>query len=242
MSVLQGNPELVLIERSHGNDPQSGPFIRYVWQGLYAACLAGANELGNAVQWEISGGGATRTLAAQFTNDPTEGGSGEVPVREERLRFNRVSVPIYSHPTYAEIDATDMALIRDAVDNREDLPEDLALAVPLAVELHGLAMRGVESLEVNQPIVTVVDTASKDFQWNIGFDDEGEIFHTPGMIADAALESGWKANLPTKVAPAGFMYGWKKGPPEIATVGGNKTQLVQEYEYGLWPVPPFEAA
>ena len=55
------------------------------------------------------------------------------------------------------------------------------------------------------------------------------------MIQDAILASGWKANLPDYATDlSGFVYGWLKKPPEIVSVGGNKTQLVQEYEHGLW--------
>lgn len=229
MSSIAGNPDLVEQPIVRGRNAQTGPYIIRSWKGTEDACNAGLDELTGFDNAEVTGGdNAVYTLSARFAGvDPVEP-QNEVPVHEERLHFNRVTKSIYNHPNYADITPATMALIRQAVDNRQTVPASL---VGAALELYELAVAGVESFTIDVPVVVVTDTASAGFLWTIGFSNVGKIFSTDGMIADADLNSGWADNLPQDNAASGFIAGWKKGPPEISTVGGNRSQLVQEYEY-----------
>lgn len=246
MSSLAGNPSAVEQPPTKGYTRQSGPYTARSWKGTQEACIAAANELTGADSWEITGDGAVYTLTARFTVDPTEPPGGEIPVRQERLQWNRASVRTEASERFSAINPETIAFIRDKVDEVDESGiiegaiSDAAGAD--GVLLWNMLRRGIESIPLEQPVVIVTDTASLDFQWNIGFDNMGLIFNTGGMIADADLQSGWAANLPNFASPEGFMYGWRKQPPEITTIGSNKTQLVQEYEFGLWPVPLFTAA
>jgi len=228
----QGNQAATLTRTSTGFNKQSGKFLQKRWEGTQDGI--------NTVEAEVAltaddytkdpEGGGKWSLTARFSAF-TEEGTEETPVSEERVRFNDIQKSIYAHPSFSTLTQTQLEDVRRAVQDSEGA----AFTVPLQQTLYDLVIGGVESFHVYQPAVVVTDTASENYPWNVGFSDFGKIFTTAGMIADAELDSGWKANLPASTgAPSGFIYGWLKKPPEIVTVAGNKTQLVQEYEYGLW--------
>ena len=232
MSSSAGNQSAVLVRESPGYDRQSGPFLQKTWRGTKAAVYATSAEIGLAADnWIIEPeGNGVWTLTARFANNTAEG-TAETPVREERLRFNEVQKSMYSSPAFSSLTTEQIEAVRRAVDSSDGA----AFSVPLQQTLYDLIINGVESYPVFQPTVIVTDTASASYAWNIGFQNYGYTFDTPNMITDAALISGWKDNLPNDVSDMdGFIYGWLKKPPEIVTVAGNKTQLVQEYVYGLW--------
>ena len=222
----------VLVRTEFGFDSQSGKFVQYVWEGTQDACNGVYNTLtgaDNAIQTNIGGG--KWQVTARFGNAAVEGGAEEV-VREERLRFNIVQKSIFTHPVLTELmTISQINDVRKYVDSKET-PQSFSGDQQV---LYNLAIRGVDSYPIYQPIVTVTDTASRDYPWATEFAYYGYTFSTAGMIQDAILASGWKNRLPDDSSSlAGFIYGWLKKPPEVVSVGGNKTQLVQEYEYGLW--------
>ena len=234
MSTLQGNPIAVLVRTEFGFDSQSGKFVQYVWEGTQDACNGVYNTLtgaDNAIQTNIGGG--KWQVTARFGNAAVEGGVEEV-VREERLRFNITQVSIFRHPVLtASLTTAQITFVRKYVESNEAI----TFSFPTAAQrtLYELAKAGVDSFPVYQPIVVVTDTASRDYPWATEFAYYGYTFSTAGMIQDAYLTSGWKSRLPNDTSNlTGFIYGWLKKPPEVVSVGGNKTQLVQEYEYGLW--------
>lgn len=232
MSTIGGNQAAVLVRESPGYDRQSGPFLQKTWRGSREAIYGAANELGlTADNWIVEPeGNGVYTLTARFASNTGEG-TVEAPVREERLRFNEVQKSIYSAPAFASLTNDQLAAVRAAVENSEGAN----FSVPLQQTLYDLVITGIDSYPVYQPTVIVTDTASASYAWNVGFANYGYTFATPDMITDAALTSGWKSNLPAETSTmSGFIYGWLKKPPEIVTVAGNKTQLVQEYVYGLW--------
>lgn len=231
MSSIAGNPAALLVRTSRGWDRQSGPFIQRTWRGTEAACAGTAAELIGADNYVLEPeGNGVFTITARWSNNTAEG-QAETPVREERLRFNEVQKSIYSSPEFSSLTTDQLEAVRRAVDNSDGA----SFSVPLQQTLYDLIISGIDSYPVYQPTVIVTDTASASYAWNVGFSNYGYTFDTPNMIADAALTSGWKANLPNDTYNgSGFLYGWLKKPPEIVTVAGNKTQLVQEYVYGLW--------
>lgn len=228
----QGNQAAVLVRTSTGFNKQSGKFIQKRWEGTEDGINAVEAEVALAADdyTKDPEGGGKWSLTARFSAF-TEEGTEETPVSEERLRFNDIQKSIYAHTTFAALSQEQIEAVRRAV---EDI-NGASFSVPLQQTLYNLVISGVDSFHVYQPVVVVTDTASANYPWNIGFADYGSILTTAEMIADADLNSGWKANLPGNGSPpSGFIYGWLKKPPEIVTVAGNRTQLVQEYEYGLW--------
>lgn len=232
MSESAGNQNAVIVRESPGFDRQSGPFMQKTWRGTRQAIHATAAEIGfSADNWIIEPeGNGVWTLTARYSSNTTEG-TAETPVREERLRFNEVQKSIYSSPSFSDLTTDQIEAVRRAVESSDGAN----FSVPLQQTLYDLIISGIDSYPVYQPTVIVTDTASAAFAWDVGFENYGYTFDTTNMIADAGLTSGWKNNLPDDASNmSGFIYGWLKKPPEIVTVAGNKTQLVQEYVYGLW--------
>lgn len=245
MSSIQGNPGAVRTKTEFGYDRQSGKFVQITWEGTQDAIAGNVANIGNPDSYLMgpTGAGSVWQLVARYGNTEVEGGGSEVPVREERLRWNIVTKSIFQSPRFALSDE-EISILRKVIDdNRKFSDLEISQISEDGLVLFAMAKRGVESIYVNQPVVVVTDTASAEYAWDIGFDNVGKIFDTQDMIADAELVSGWKANLPNEGAPNEFfLYGWHKKPPEITTAGVNRTQLVQEYEYGLWHVAQYDAA
>ena len=234
MSTLQGSQMAVMTRTEFGFDSQSGKFVQYTWEGTRDACNAVYNTLqgaDNATQTNM--GGDRWQVTARFGNAAVEGGVEEV-VREERLRFNVVNKSIFRNAYLtAGLTTEQIRFVKKYAESNDAI----TFSFPTAgqTRLYELAVAGVDSFPVYQPIVVVTDTASRDYQWATEFAYYGYTFTTAGMIQDAILTSGWKNRLPQDQSTlSGFIYGWLKKPPEVVSVGGNKTQLVQEYEYGLW--------
>lgn len=233
MSTSSGLDAAVLVRESTGYDRQSGKFIEKFWRGTQDQINAVESGLGSIVDsyTKTPEGGAAWNLTARYSAF-TEEGTAEVPVREERLRFNIVNKSIYASPQFASMGRQAISEVRKAVSDESPLPNP---HLPLQETLYNVAISGIDSFPVYQPTVVVTDTASASYPWTVGFQNYGFTFDTANMILDAALTSGWKNNLPNDASALdGFVFGWLKKPPEIVSVAGNKTQLVQEYEYGLW--------
>lgn len=241
MSHIQGNLELVEQPVTRGFDAQTGPFITRTWKGTEDACNSGLQEITGADHAEVTGDGATYTLTARYassTGDPTD--PVDVPVHEERLHSQVITTSIYNHPQFSDVAVETKNDIRRYIEQQVDLPFEIT--VPAELLLLSLLKIGVTDYLLDQAVVVVTDTASASYPWNIGFNNLGKIFTTPQMISDAGMVSGWKSNLPdSSGSPDGFLYGWRKGAPEINTVGGNRSQLVQEYTFGLWDLDIYAA-
>jgi hypothetical protein len=241
MSDIQGNPAAIL-KIEYGYDRQSGPYVQKTWRGTQAAIVGIAATVGDADSYIYgqSGDGATWQISARYGRNTEEGGT-ETPVGEERLRFNQIQKSIFDVPVFASVRESTKRYIQAYADNADDdgeLRNQIEID-PLdgddALALWDLVSAGVKEQIVYQPVVIVTDTASASYAWNIGFDNYGRILSTAAMISDADLESGWVSNLPSDTSPdPAYVYGWLKSPPEIVSAGGNRSQLVQEFIYGLW--------
>ena len=236
MSESVGNEIAVLVRIESGFDRQSGRFIQKIWEGTQDGINSVEAELGGADSYLKSpAGGGKWTITARYGSF-TDEGTVEVPVSEERLRFNTVYKSIYKNSRYKDLTDKQLCAIRQEMQAPvcPDVATDPQFNA-LQRELYSFLMAGVDSFPIYQPVVVVTDTASANFPWNVGFAYYGYTFSTAAMIVDAGLSSAWASNLPAETsAMTGFVFGWLKKPPEIVSVGGNKTQLVQEYEYGLW--------
>lgn len=252
MSVSQGN-QVSLVKVSDGWEAQSGPFTELLYRGTETGIAGKLGELGSPSSYVRDHNGPAWELRVRYADNSGTTGDPEIPTREERLHWNRPTQSIFKDPRWATITDAEMAALRKALDERVELG---ALSVrtfqsppfdasgqgftttfsTLGKTLYSLMLAGVESSIVYQPVVIVTQTASAAFAWTMNFNHYGWLFDTVSMRADAGLTAGWAGNLPEETSPkTGFIFAWLKSPPELNTVAGNKTQLVQEYEYGLWP-------
>ena len=236
-----------------GWDQQSGFFTEEVYRGTSDYIDGVLGDVSGYTAQTRDPTGPVHELRVRYAVSQPGGVEPEIPVREERLHWNRPTQSIFKSPRWGTgqptggIDNYAMDALRKAIEERVER-KDMetrtfkgSTGIPTlfgndALLLYDLHLAGVESAYVYQPIVIVTHTASVAFQWTPSFVYYGWVFTTRAlMIADAGLVSGWKANLPNETSPkARFTYGWLKSAPEITTVAGGRTQLIQEYEYGLW--------
>jgi len=244
MSSVQGNTGAVLAKRVFGFDAQTGNFTELTWEGTQDAILGQIPFIGTVANYRTDQKGPRWSLTARYNTITTEGGQ-ETPLREERLHWNRATKSIWNAPNYSDVNSVEKGLLKRTVEAGEDFPQEFFDAVipPLGPayiahrrELFDLAAAGVDSIIIEQPNIVVTQTASAAYPFTPNFAGYGMIFATEDMIADAALSAAWISNLPVFANPAGFVYGWLKSPPDITTVGDNRSQMTQQYEFGLWPI------
>jgi hypothetical protein len=72
----------------------------------------------------------------------------------------------------------------------------------------------------------------------------GLVLSTATLSTFEGVPAGLLFNLPNLTLPAAFQnislaYGWLKNEPTIQQIALRKWQIVQEWEYGLWPTSIF---
>ena len=245
MSVARGQPGAVLFRRRYTLDAQSGPSLEYTYHGTENGIVGYAAGLGPHLRHTIENEGPKWILVVLYGTTEIEG-TPEGPQVEERRHWNKVTRSIYNASRYASLDFADIRTVKDFIEIGAGKLPDVSTPTAWSVlqdELFALVKAGVESTVVYQPVISITGIASASYAWPFQFQDYGKIFSTLNMITDAELTSGWVSGLPNDAAPSSsFKYGWLKGPPDLSTCGEGRTQLVQEYEYGLWPVGPYTFA
>jgi hypothetical protein len=232
---IAGNPGLVFQGYRIARDTQGGRQMFAVWSGPAAAVTAAAGQLDKSnTPYNVDGIGPRWTLEQRITSDG-KAGETEATSREERLHYARTSQSLWVHPALSNVDSATRLRIKKAAEGDETvILENLGLlAAELAIA--ELIVKQVDGFPVDRPTVIVTLTALFNHAWPVSFQNAGRIFTKTQMIADAELISSWAANLPQDTPdPDGKKYGWRKSPPEIVTVAGDRSQLIVEYEYDLW--------
>lgn len=107
-----------------------------------------------------------------------------------------------------------------------------------ALELYKLIAKGVQSVMVFQPILRHTLSVSNRWEVAASLTNIRKIISTTSM---SGLENipGWiYQSMPDEIPAIGHAttlnYGWFKMPPSITVVAYNRTQIVQEWQYGLW--------
>jgi hypothetical protein len=238
MPRLAGNKGLVFRGYRINRNPSSGRQTFAVYSGPAGAVLSAAASLDSVNEsYNIDGIGPRwlleRDVSASFFT------SSANLTREERLHYNRISKPLINHPSLAAVSRENKDQIRRMAELTIPLDWE-AIGILLAGNPDGLAIadlifKGEDHFIVNQATVTVTLTSVFNYTWTLSFINVGRVFTTAQLRSDAALISNWALNLPQDSPdPAGYQYGWVKHPPEIQTAAGDRSQLVTEYEYGLW--------
>jgi hypothetical protein len=109
-----------------------------------------------------------------------------------------------------------------------------------AWDVYTLMHNDFETVEVGAPTIRHTQTVSFIYPITLSKENVGRVITTPTLIS---MENppDWAVNgLPDDPAPTigGIVlaYGWMKKPPAIQQIAGQKVQLVQEFQYGLWPL------
>ena len=245
MPTLAGNPGLVFRGYRIHRDSTGGRQVFAVYSGPQAAIISASFLLdASNTPYNIDGIGPRWELEHRLTDVFGETPS-EAVTRVERLRYNKLSKPLINHPSLAELQRDTKELVRRIHTHTEELDWNGQIVPRIQLEnpdnalvilaFLDLLFKGQDDFIVREASVIVTETSIYNHPWSINVQNVGHVFTTAQMRSDAELISSWAANLPQDGPdPSGYQYGWVKESPEIETAASDRSQLIREYNYGLW--------
>jgi hypothetical protein len=217
-----------LRRKSQGWDANTGTYEQFEWAGTKSAILGMISGVKAVAQsYEYDHDGATYRLSYRISNDP----KNQEVQDEVRMDVHRVHKSIFEPPT-GGLTADQLRSVQEYAEDKTktELPNDW---VDAQLELYDLAIQGVTSWIVYQPVIIRTSTAGPKYGFVPDYSLVGSIIHP------SSIQTAVKAKLP--IAPpndtydgGGFVYGWLQHMPSYALVAGNKAQFQVEWEYGLW--------
>lgn len=109
-----------------------------------------------------------------------------------------------------------------------------------AYALYIMMKTGYTDAYISVPILRHTQTVSANYPISLTTLNVGNIFTTSTLISLENPPNWAVTGLPNDVPPninnIILGYGWMKFAPTIQQIAGRKFQIVQEFQYGLWPV------
>lgn len=217
---------------------EAGAFADKVWEGTL-------NEIvSEALAVEFSGGlwtvtesytGGKYRLEAHF---PIDFNATETPVDAWELFGEEIEKDILQAdiPEIDALEEPDIDALRSALDNGIDSKDPLQqtrLSDGFASDLYEQIRLGLKSKIISVEHLRHTQTVSSLWTVPHSRTNVGKIISTATLIADEKPPS--VLGLPTDVSTRRNMeYGWYKKKATVRTCAGHKTQIEQEWEYGLW--------
>lgn len=189
-------------------------------------------------------GDAWQLEATTGTN--TEGGV-ETPVDTWELMANEVEKDILTADVSGinAMDAADYTALRAKLDGTSTVTAEPTWATSPSTVPSGLwkiISAGTKAVNVYAPTLRHTKTVSRSYEIPASFVGYGQVFSSARLISDESPPTSIASQFPTSSYVTkngytnGFYYGWLKGFPTIQTSAYGKTQLVQDWRFGLWAV------
>lgn len=176
--------------------------------------------------------------------------TADAPVSEFELIPNQLQNGIkqlpYWHIAPAVTDA-EFKAIDDAIAPSGTLSISLGAK---ATELYARLLKGVDSYEEDQWVLTHTMTVSSRYTTQISFNRINYIYSTANLLAEQVDRgtpipdeilwpmSGFDVVQPTgpkpAALPAAFTWGWRKMAPKVVRSGGDRYQIIQEWALYAW--------
>jgi hypothetical protein len=224
---------------------ESGLYTIRVWEGtlreIYQVCAA--LESVHAL-WEITESftGAKHRIEAHIPlSGPPDSGTTETPEEEWELFAQDIEVDLLNADVFPVngLQPTDRQEIQYYIDHPPALGKDPIFKGTFPgtqLDLYHLMRSGYQSQEVSRHTLRHTQTASKNFNYATALINVGRIISTNSVIALESVPSDVTANLPNNVTPfADVVYGWLKKKPTLRSHPLKRSQLEQEWVYGLYP-------
>lgn len=237
--VINGQPGAYIQPKEYGRT-ESGRYCIYTWEGTLLAIQALVNWVeGAGGTWTIQErpSGRTATLKARFPIDlnikEKAEESWDYTVTEVEKDLLLADIPIIGSLTPDE-----KRLIRRILDSNPDFSTMSPPFVPgsNAEAVYQLMLAGQTSIRVNAPHLRHKLTVSNLWTTAASSLDVGLIISTPTLINIEGVPASILINLPNDISnQPGLYYGWYKKSPSVRTIALQRTQIEQEWEYGLWP-------
>lgn len=223
---------------------ESGPYTMIVFKGTVTDVKAKIAdiELGLGL-WEIqeSEDGLQATLTARY---PTfAGGTGaDVPDNEWEIfgQSSEKDILEADNPIVNALTDTEKRAIRSFIANPDQQASPAIIPGSSADKLYKLMLNGLKSVRVFVTTLRKTQQVTASYQVPASFANVGRIYTTTSLIdSEPLMRADIAANLANVVSNrTGLGYGWFKMAPTIRSAAKQKTQIIQEWEYGLWADDP----
>lgn len=232
----------------------SGPYTIRSWRGDFAAISQLVPQLNAAGGlWEIKD---THThtnveLECRFASEPGQNPDVEVPVDEWEFFAQKIEKDILESDIalVSNLSNQDKQNIRNAIQDPGSLQDFQNPTFEQTTEgtlVYSLMVAGVKSVRVNAPTLRHTMTVSNSYPVKATLDRVGKIIPTASMASLEGIPASVLFILPddtsTRINGEGnytgptLRYGWYKNHPTVRGGPYHKSQIEQEWEYGLWPV------
>lgn len=130
------------------------------------------------------------------------------------------------------ISGSDKQVIRDALNGNFATFNVLA---GNALTMLELIRGGLRNFRVNIPTLRVSKLVSGGYPVKASLSNVGRIITTNTLTIQESIPSTLLFNLPDYTSSkSGYVYSWYKKFPNVQQSGGNRWNVSQEWEYGLW--------
>lgn len=247
--TIAGNPRVMLtaVEQpiEYITDQRTGAQTVRRWRGPYLACLALIpNLVANGWNTQLnSSTGVVWNLQATIGLSWSNTVIADNPVDTWELHSNKVEKDFLNaqNALVASLSPTDIKILQNFLDNT---PSPLPTTPPVAddgmalstagVSAYQLILLGVKSVVIFQPLLKHTQTTSNIYAIQASFTNVGQILSTATMLT--LLPGTLAFTMPTDptYGKTGFSFGWLKDYPNVTVSAFNKTQISQDFEFGLW--------
>ncbi len=223
---------------SHFGRSEAGAYTVKIWEGTLSEIyqIAVACEQSGGL-WEITESftGAKHKIEARF---PIDFNTTEAPVNGWELFGEEVEKDVLES-NIADIDALsdkDKVILRALLDKGTDpaFPDERdEVTAGFARNLYDQIILGLKSKRQTVYHLRHTQTTSILYPINASLANVDRILSTGTLLASETIPS----SLPLAVGisnRAGMAFGWYKKFPTIREATGHRTQIEQEWEYGLW--------
>lgn len=164
-----------------------------------------------------------------------EPGGTEVPTLQWEYFANPAEIDVLEMDSnnINSITDDDKRKIRNAINSPD--PDASPSLTGDALTLYKLMLGGVRSGRINQPTLRVSKLVSGSYPVQASISNVGRIISTNTLTVQENIPGTLLFQLPNfSTSKSGFAYGWYKKFPNVQQSGGNRWNVSQEWEYGLW--------
>lgn len=245
-----GYPGATLQRAEFEWDTRVGWQSRQSWKGDYGACVGLMPQLQSA-GWNFKmepEGGQNYVIHATIGLSFSGGILQDNPVDTWELTSNRVEVDLL-RSNIALINGLtqgDVWAIKFYIENPPQPPAGSApgtapptpILSAAALKVYNLILAGTTSIEIFQPVLRRTSTVSSQYAVAQSVAGVGTLFKT--VTVKALIPNSIIIALPGDIAAFAngqgltFVGGWYKDYPVITASAFNKTQITQDWKFGVW--------
>lgn len=178
--------------------------------------------------WEYNDRGVSKDVLQAATNTGITGTLSAANISVIRNALNG------TFPTNAPKDSTGTQTLDASANSFADGNPAKALII------YTLMKSGMQDYIVQSPILTHTQSVSYIYPITLSLTNVGKLISTTTLLMLETPPSWAVFGLPNTAPPTfadgkNFVFAWYKLGPKINQIANQKVQIVQEFQYGLWP-------